>query len=452
LASSSATTARKPIVIFGFGKKNNSADDDDEEQEDIEYVTFQGALNGKDVDLSANARLAQAGLIPAKALVTDALGRRAEAVKLEIKGDRAQVTMYVDGIAYSGGKMPKPQAVAITQMMKLLAGLDVKLRGKLQHGGLKSELEGVPYEITVETSPAADGSERLALRTRNMKAKLTTPEELGLPASVKATLREISSRRHGLVLVAGPAGSGITTTMYAFLRGIDLYMYSAFSTVKMGSREVYNVQKFEANEGDEPLHTLERMIRSEADVIFVDPIKDAEAAKAVCAAANRTTIMGEIPAKDAASAIVQLCEWVGDKKLVSELIEGIYGQKLIRTLCNECREAFRPNPKLLAKVGLPPETKVLYRKPEPEPDPKTGELPEPCEKCGGSGYFGRAVILELITGSETVKKLIAEGATADQLKAQARAEGMLTLHKDGLRMVADGKTTLEELQRVFKAT
>lgn len=437
-------------MIFGlFG--NKGGDDEDEDEEEVELVAFQGAVSGKEVDLSANARLAQAGLVPAKELVTDALQRRAESVKVELKGERAQVTLYVDGIAYSGGKLSKPQALAITQMMKLLAGLDPKIKGKGQSGGVKADWQGIPYEISVDTQPVADGSERLTLRTRNLKAKMSSMEELGFPPSLKATLRELSSKRHGLVLVAGPPGSGITTTVYAFLKGLDLYMYSAFTIVKMGSREVYNVQKFEANEGDDLQFTMERMIRSEADVIFVDPIRDAETAKVMANVADRVTILGEMPAKDAASAIVQLCTWIGDRAKVAELIEGVFSQKLIRTLCTDCREAFRPNPKLLQKVGLPPETKVLYRKGEPEPDEKTGELPEPCEKCSGSGYFGRIAMVELITGSEAIKKLITEGATADAIKAQARAEGMLTLHKDGLRLVAEGKTSLEELQRVFKA-
>jgi type IV pilus assembly protein PilB len=438
-------------VIFGFGKKSGGDESDEDQELDYELVTFQGALNGKEVDLKANARLAQAGLVPAKEMVSDALHRRAEAVKIEVKGERAQVTVYIDGIAYSGGKMPKPQAVAITQMMKLLSGLDVKLRGKVQRGGLKSEFEGQPYELTIDTAPMPDGSERLTVRTRHLKAKLTTVEELGFPPSYKAQLRELCSQKHGLVLVTGPSGSGVTTTLYAFLRGVDLYMYSVMTTVQMGSREVYNVQKFEPQEGDDAVAAMERMIRSEADVIFVDPIETAEAAKGISGVADRVCIMGELPAKDAATAIVQLRDWVGDKSLVAQLIQGVYSQKLIRLLCGECKEAFRPNPKLLAKVGLPPETKVLYRKPEPTPDPKTGELPDPCGKCSGSGYIGRAAILELITGSDAVRKLIAEGATADQIKAQARAEGMLTLHKDGLRMVAEGKTSLEDLQRVFKS-
>ena len=336
-------------------------------------------------------------------------------------------------------------------MLKLLCGLDPKLKGQAQEGGVKVDFHGLPYELTLQATPQPTGADRIILKTRNLKENKSTLEDLGYPASLKATLREISSHRKGLVIFAGPPGSGVTTASYAFLKGLDLYMYSTYTIVKMGSREVYNVQQFEQNEGDDYAFTLERMIRSEADVIFLDPIQDAAMAKIAAGAADRVTILAEMPAKDAASGIVQFADWIGDRAKTAELLAGFFSQKLIRTLCPACRQAFKPNPKLLQKVGLPPETKAPYRKPEHEPDPKTGELPDPCEKCGDVGYFGRIAMVEAVLPSDTIRKLITDGASADQIKAQARAEGMLTLHKDGLRLVAEGKTSLEELQRVFKS-
>lgn len=442
-------------MIFGlFGGKSggSSAGGDDDEDEEVILVSFQGALNGNPVDMKANARLAQAGLEPAKELVTDAITRRAEQVKIELKGERAQVTMYVDGVAYSGGKQSKSQFVAVTQMLKLLSGLDPKLKGQAQEGGVKVDYEGTPYEVTLQSTPQPGGADRIQLRVRNINPKevKSSLEDFAYPASLKATLREISSKRHGLVMVAGPPGSGNTTLVYAFLKGLDLYMYSTFTMVNMGSREVYNVQKFEKNEGDSDAFTLERIIRSEADVVFLDPIRTEEAAKVAAGVADRVTVLSEMQAKDAASGIVQFAEWLGDRQQVAELLEGFFCQKLIRTLCPSCKEAFRPNPKLLQKMGLPPEVKVLYRKPEPQPDPKTGELPEPCSKCDGVGYYGRIAMVEYILASDEVRKVIASGAPAEKIKAQAKAEGMQTMQKDGLRLVAEGKTSLEELQRVFK--
>ena len=244
-------------------------------------------------------------------------------------------------------------------------------------------------------------------------------------------------------------GSGVTTTTYALLRGIDVYLYSIYSIAKT-SRELLNIKQFEVNEGDDLKTSMMRMMREEADVIFVDPIRNAETTQQLLSVADQICIVSEMQAKDCSTAIAQLVEWSGDPQRASEVIDGVFSPKLVRLLCTQCREAFRPNPKLLEKVGLPPETKVLYRKGEPIVNEKTGEEDDACEKCGGVGFYGRMAMMEVIVMSDPLRKLVAEGAPSDQIKALARAEGCLTFHKDGLRLVAEGKTSLEELQRVFK--
>lgn len=440
-------------MIFGFGKRRDDDDDDDDEdeEEEIDLVNFQGAVNGRSADLQANARLVQSALIPTRELITDALQKRAELVKIELKGEKGQTSYTVDGMPRAGSRMPKQQAVAITQMMKVLSGLDAKLKGKHQVGGVKAEFEETKYELTVDVAPQPDGTERLSVRIRNMKLKLDTPMDLGMNDATRAQIRELTSRRHGIIIVCGPAGSGVTTTLYAIVRGIDVYLYSIYSIADTGTRELINIKQFIPNEGDDLEATIMRMMREEADVVLVKPIRDADATKQLMSVADRICVVAEMSAKDAASGIAQLAEWSGNKQLASEVIDASYSTKLIRTLCTKCREAFRPNPKLLEKVGLPPETKVLYRKGEPAVDEKTGEEDPPCEKCDGTGYYGRVAMLEIIVVSDAIRKLIASGATPDQIKVAARSEGCLTFHKDGLRLVAEGKTSLEELQRVFKA-
>ena len=439
-------------MIFGFGKKqDDDDDDDDDEEEEIDLVNFQGALNGRSADLAANARLVQAALLPTREMVTDAIERRAEMIRLDVKGEKAQTSLSIDGMPSAGSRMPKQQAVAITQMMKVLSGLDSKLKGKHQMGGVKAEFQEIKYELTTDVAPQPDGSERLTVRIRNLKVKLDTPQELGFTEAVRKQIREVTSHRHGIIVACGPTASGVTTTLYAIIRGIDVYLYSIYSLADIGSRELINIKQFEPNEGDDLETTIMRMMREEADVVVVKPIRDAETTKQLLTVADRICVISEMSAKDTSSAICQLAEWGGDRKLASEVIDAAYSTKLIRTLCTSCREAFRPNPKLLEKVGLPPETKVLYRKGEPMVDEKTGDEDPPCEKCDGIGYFGRVAMLEIIVATDPIRKLIAEGATADQIKVAARSEGCLTFHKDGLRLVAEGKTSLEELQRVFKA-
>lgn len=436
-----------------FKKGGGGADDDEENDEDRELVTFQGALNGKPADMQANARIAQAGLIPAKELITDAIGRRAEMIRVEPKGERASVTMMIDGVAYAGSRLAKAHAVAITGVLKLLGGMEPKLRGRAQSGGLKVDMEGIPWEALIDVTPLPDGAERLVVRLRNLKVKLQTPDDLGFSATTKQTIRDLTSAKHGLVLVVGPPNSGTTTTLYAVLRGIDVYQFSIFSIANMKGRDVYNVTEFEANPGDDLEQTITRMRRAEADVVFVDPIKDGDTAKTLAKMSENLTILTELQAKDAAAGVEQLIKLVGDPALVADRLTGVFSQKLIRILCTSCREAFRPNPKLLEKVGLPPETKVLYRKGEPAVDEKTGEEEPPCSKCNGVGYIGRVAMLETLLMTDALRDVIRKGGiTADAIKTQARADGMLTFQKDGLRLVADGKTSLEELQRVFKAT
>lgn len=438
-------------MIFGRRRVKEDDDDDEDEEEEIELVSFQGALNGNPVDLAGNARLAQAGLMPAKELVTDGITRRAEVIRVEPKGERSQVTMQVDGVSYSGGKLSKQQTLAITQMMKLLAGLEPKLRGKPQSGGMRAEYQQTPYELHVDVAPLSEGAERLTIRTKNLKLKLNTVEDLGFSADIKQLMRDLTSKRHGITVVCGPPNSGTSTTFRALLRGLDVYLHSIFSFTKAPISDIYNITQFEENPGDNLKTTLERIVRAEGEVIVVDPLKDAETLQHFLAVSDKVSLVAEMAAKDCATAIGKLMEMAGDPNIIADNFEGFFSQRLVRMLCPDCKEAFRPNPKLLTQVGLPPETKALYRKGEPIVDEETGEEEPPCEKCGGVGYFGRAAMLEYIVITDEIKELIRAKAPPEQIKLKARKSGMLSFHKDGLRLVAEGKTSLEELQRVFKS-
>ncbi|MFO1091749.1 MAG: ATPase, T2SS/T4P/T4SS family [Planctomycetaceae bacterium] len=434
-------------MVFGFGKKRPPVPDDDEDEQ-IELVLFQGATNGKDANLSANARLVQAGLVRTKELISDALSRRAEMIRLEPKGQIAVATFFVDGVPYPGNRMPPQAGLAITQMMKLLAGLDIQVRNKPQAGGIKAEYTGTPYTLRVNVNPLQGGGERLIVRAENKTIKLTTPEDLGFSSEMREKFREMAQTKAGVLLAAGPPMSGVTTMAFAMVRGIDPYLYTVYNLADTEGRELGHVTTFERNPGDTWVQSVGRAKRAEADVLYVDPIRNAEFCKEVFDEAEDCCFISEVAAHDAAGAIVQVREWLGDPKLVAQRLHGVIGQKLVRLLCRKCRQAYRPNPKLLAKVGLPPETKVLYR---PPPPPAEGQpAPEPCSKCGGTGYFGRTGLTEFIILSDEMKKLVIAGGDAAAIKAQAKKEKMQTLNSDGMRLVGSGKTSLEELQRAFK--
>ncbi|HEV8001377.1 MAG TPA: ATPase, T2SS/T4P/T4SS family [Planctomycetaceae bacterium] len=444
-------------MIFGFGKKkqqHDGSDDEIDEVDDVDFVLFQGALNGKEANLNANARLAQAGLIPAKEIITDALSRRCEQLRIEPRGERAVVQLMIDGVAHAGGRLSKPQGHAITQMMKLLSGLDVQQRQRAQSGGLRAELAGTTFVLQVQTTPLQAGGERLAVKIRNLALAPKSPEDVGFSTELKERVRELTSEKKGIFLVCGGPGSGVSTTTFGVLRCLDAYQYTVFTVGDTQGWELPNLTNSDRADG-ESLDTLyERLIRSEADVIYVDPLRNAENVQLLLKMQSRVTFIAEFPVADAISGIVQFAKIAGDNRVAAEALIATMSQRLIRTLCKDCRLAYRPNPKILAKIGLPPETKTLYRSPSaPQVDPeKPGEAVEysPCETCGGTGYVGRTAMFELVEITEGMRQLVAAGKGAPELKALSRKEGKISLQQEGLKLVVEGKTSLEELQRVFQ--
>jgi type IV pilus assembly protein PilB len=335
-------------------------------------------------------------------------------------------------------------------MLKLLSGLDIKVRSKAQAGGMNAQYKDDSFLIRIDTQPLPTGGERLTIRAQNKKVRLETPEDLGFGDSLKTKIRELTASKKGVILAAGPPMSGVTTTAFAILRGIDGYLYTIYTLTDMTGREVMHIKAFEGNEGDDFVRTVGRAKRAEGDVLYVDPLRDGEFARNVLGQADEVCIVSEMAAKDSADAIAKLVEMVGDANLVAERLGGVFSQKLVRLLCTKCRQAYRPHPKLLQKVGLPPETQVLYRATEIGADEPSDDEIEICPKCGGVGYFGRTGMIELIEMTPEMKQVVLSGGDAAAIKTQARKEKMQSFQSDGLRLVAAGKTSLEELQRVFQ--
>jgi type II secretory ATPase GspE/PulE/Tfp pilus assembly ATPase PilB-like protein len=434
-------------VVFGYKRRDDDEDDEEDDEEERELVLFQGALNGVQPNMKENTRLVSAGLMLAKELVTDGLDRRAGQIRLEPKGERAAISFIIDGVPFAGDRISKQEALAITQVLKLLAGLDIKERKRPQQGGIKSEYLETPYEVVVITQPVETG-ERLTVRTTNLKVKLDTPQDLGFSDEMRQRMRAAASEP-GVFLIVGAPGSGVTTLKFAVMRGVDCFTHQIFTVGDTG-KKLDNIAPFKPNEGDSLEVTLGRIVRVDGDIIMTPDLKDEATAKVLFAECEKASLITEMPAKDPAAAVVQLLEWVGDPAIVSQRLNGIITQKLIRTLCSDCREAYRPNPQFLKKVGLPEGLKVLYRKPKLDEEEEE-EDHEPCEKCNDLGYYGQVAMLELLEMTPDMRALIATNPDASAIRAQVRKDKMVTLQSDALRLVAEGKTSLEEVQRVFKA-
>lgn len=430
-------------MVFGFFKKKEAEPEDDD---DIEPVSFLGPTNGQEVNLKAHAKLVEAGLVRAKDLVTDALAQRADGLKIEPKGQLNTVTIYIDGIPQSGGRLSKAEGLAVTQVMKLVAGLDPKQRTAPQSGGIKAEFESKKYVLMVSSSPVPDG-ERLMIRINDQAIKLENATELGMGEEMRLKLKSLTNSP-GVVLVTGPPGSGVTTTMYGVLRNVDAYIHNVFTMIDSGGRTLFHVSTYDDPVQGENLEgSLTRLARREANCVLVEPIRSAEVAKPVFAKADSLMIISEMTAKDTASAVQALVQQVGDPALVAEHLRAIVQPKLLRRLCQACRLAYRPKPDFLKKLGLPETLKTLYRVP---PIPEDAKDHEPCPKCSDVGYLGRVAMFEMLEVTPAIKEIIAAGADPVALRTQMKKEKATTLQADGLRLVAEGVTALEELQRVFK--
>ncbi|MCA8987838.1 MAG: Flp pilus assembly complex ATPase component TadA [Planctomycetaceae bacterium] len=431
-------------MIFGFGKKNKEEEDYDDEQD---LVMFQGAFSGAEVDFTEHARLVQVGLLRAKELITEGLERRAERIRIEPKGERAVVQLIVDGVGYAGGRLSSKEGMAVTQVLKLVSGLDVKNRKSVQKGGIRAEWDDRKFLVMLESKPLQGGAERLTIDLIDVKNAKYSPQELEFSPAVMEKIRELTSKP-GIVIAAGPPGSGTTTTSWAILRGIDSYVFASFCFVDPGHRELGNVSKFDRRSDATLDAELVRLTRMEGNVAYIEPLNDAETLNTAMEHTGRLSIVSEMTARDAPSAVESLCKLSGDPAKVASALKGVFGQKLIRKLCEKCKQPYRPNPKLVQKVGLPEKTQVLYKPPSAE----DGADIRVCKRCGGSGYLGRVAMLELIEMTDKMKEVVAAGKGSAEIKQVAREENMLNFKDEGLRLVAEGVTSLEELQRAFRAS
>jgi Tfp pilus assembly pilus retraction ATPase PilT len=297
------------------------ADAREEEEEEIEQVLFQGAANGVEVDLKANAKLVQAGLVRAKDLVSEAMSRRAEMIRVEPKGNAAIAMAFVDGVPYPAAKYPAPVALAITQMLKLLAGLDTRERSKPQSGAINAEYTEKKYKLRIDAIPVAKGVERLIVRIEDPKFVLEKPDEIGLKEEMRIKVRDYASEKEGVILAAGPPMSGTSTTAIGLMRSVDAYLYSIFNLADLGDRDLAHVTNFKANEGESLKDRITRAKRQDADVMFVDPLRSAETAQLIFEESKKVAFVSEILAKDAIDAILRLNAWLGNPKKTAESLK-----------------------------------------------------------------------------------------------------------------------------------
>jgi type II secretory ATPase GspE/PulE/Tfp pilus assembly ATPase PilB-like protein len=392
----------------------------------------------------------------AQTLLFDALWRRATDVAMAVTPSAVRLVYMVDGVATPRHDLlPRDAAEQALNFIKQVSGLDVNERRKPQRGEMSGAITGTNASLTefeVRTSGSTQG-EQLALKIVGEENRLRI-SDLGMLEPQQKQFEELAAKAGGLVLIAGPRVSGVTTTLYAALRSHDAFMQNLLTLERVPLMELENITQniYDATKTDVPYaRQLQTILRREPDVVMVSDCLDRETAHlAVKGAQEGKKIYLGVQAKDSFDALKKLVSLAGDTDGVANVLLAVTCQRLVRKLCIACRQAYRPDPQLLKKANLPIDKIEHFYRPPPEGLVDQKGNPIICTNCQGSGYFGRTGVFEILSIDDPMRELIRNGQPINMLKAQARTNRMLYLQEVGLQKVIAGITSMNEVLRVLR--
>jgi type II secretory ATPase GspE/PulE/Tfp pilus assembly ATPase PilB-like protein len=410
-------------------------------------ITFIGKSQGTGKEDPGRVRQAEESrsYMACKELVYDAVLRRATDIHLEPTVEQLSVRYRIDGILHAAEPFDRPTGDAVVNVFKVLSALDISEKRKPQDGSFGAKLQGRDLDFRVATSGSKAG-EKLVMRILDNTTAITKLEDLGMRPKLIEQVRGLVTQPHGMFLCCGPTGAGKSTTLYAALREIDRYQKNIITVEDPIEYHLDNITQMEVNTkaGQTFAGSLRSILRQDPDVIMVGEIRDQETASIACQASNTGhMVFSTVHSNDAVTALFRLLDLGVEPFMIASALSGVLAQRLVRLLCEACKEPYKPKPDFLRKANLPVEkVDVFYRRPEnPE---------QVCQQCGGTGYFGRIGIFELMVLTEPMREMIRENPSITKIKAEARKNGMIYLQEDGLRQVIQGRTSIEELLRVVK--
>lgn len=385
------------------------------------------------------------GYAAAKELIYDSIIRRATDVHIEPGESETAIRIRVDGVMHSGEPLDRDTGQAVVNVFKVLSAMDITERRKPQDGSFRAAMSGRDVDFRVATQGTRFG-EKMSLRILDQGSVVADLSKLGMPKRLHDRMDWLIREPHGMILCCGPTGAGKSTTLYAALTSMDRYQQNIITVEDPIEYKIEGVNQIEINSkaGQTFAGSLRSILRQDPDVVMIGEIRDAETATIACQAANTGhMVFSTVHANDTVTALYRLLELGVEPFMIANSLTALIGQRLVRRLCPDCKEAYRPNPDLVRKAGLPPEKVEFFYRP-----PKAME--EECPTCGGLGYQGRIGVYELLVMTDRIRDLVREKAPATTVKAESRKDGMLSMREEGLRLVARGVTSIDELLRVVK--
>ena len=372
-------------------------------------------------------------------ILYQAIQDRASDIHFEPFENEFKIRYRVDGALYEMSPPPRHLALPVISRLKVMANMNIAERRLPQDGRIQKHIAGRNVDLRVSTLPTQFG-ESLVLRVLDRSIVNLDIEALGMPDYIYNYLLELINRPNGIFIATGPTGSGKTTTLYSCLRKINTIDSKLLTAEEPVEYDLEGIVQVPVNEaiGLTFARVLRSFLRQDPDRIMVGETRDLETAQiAIQASLTGHLVFTTLHTNDAPGAITRLIDMGVEPFLISSTLEAVLGQRLLRSICRQCRTTYTPSESLLAELGISPQDignrQFFYGK--------------GCDACNNTGYKGRKGIYELLSLTDPIRELINERAPTVTLKQKAVELGMVTLRQDGLRSVFAGDTTVEEVLR-----
>ena len=400
------------------------------------------------------------GFDPASELCAEAIIKDATVTVLDYTTQQVGLRFQIDGLWHAGAPMDRETGDYMLATLKQLAGLDYRERRARQSGKFGSMYLKQKQKFKLVSQGIKTG-ERVALYLDYKRPPLDTVEQLGMRASMIPQLHGIvNDTETGIVVTTAVPGEGFTNVWRGALDTCDRLTRDYYTIEHVGKNEpeVINIYpiEYDSAKGEDAMSPMEQLMLKEPDVLAFPDLPDGNLLNRIVdhSTVHSMPIFTRIPGKHCIDALLRLLVLKPDAKKLADRLSAVLAMRLIRLLCDDCKIGFQPNPRMLQQLGLPQGRisqlfrPMIYR--EDMVDENENEI-EPCATCSGIGYRGRTGLFELLVLNDELRAALASNPKKENLAAIAKKHQHVSLQMEGIVMVAGGRTSIEELQRVLKA-
>ena len=370
-------------------------------------------------------------------VIYQAVQDRASDIHFEPFENEFKIRYRVDGALYEMAPPPRHLALPVTSRLKVISGLNIAERRVPQDGRIQLPVAGRMIDFRVSTLPTQFG-ESVVLRVLDRSVVSLDLENIGMPDDVYQYFGEDIEKPNGIVVVTGPTGSGKTTTLYSALRRLNTIENKLLTAEEPVEYEIDGIVQVPIHEaiGVTFGKVLRAFLRQDPDIIMIGEIRDIETSEiAIQAALTGHLVFSTLHTNDASGAITRLIDMGVEPFLIASTLEAVLGQRLVRTICNNCKTPYQPTPDILQQLGMT--------------EKQVGGRPfyygGGCSYCNQTGYKGRRGIYEYLRIKDPIRDLISQRKPTLVIRDKAVELGMRTLREDGIRCILDGYTTVEEV-------